>query len=236
MLKNSYIISNFENLDKMVRSRLKSKAQVIHILVVTLKVILTDLNPVDTGIGSFAIRDKGSTRRMYFTIQDEENKVLKHFSIIFPFNISIKGEQTYFFLNNREIVIDLYVLEILSTLCKNKWFSDLNEDNHDIVDFIYMYDDLLREFNISKEMESDLWSVIKFLMTFEPCYIRYDYDLINEKEDHPLHHVDVNYSDIGTFKLGFNESIQILERLKLDEFEDILLNGKSRLENCYKLT
>lgn len=80
-------------------------------------------------------------------------------------------------------------------------------------------------------MESDLWSVIKVLMTFEPCYIRYDYDVENfEEKIHPLHHIDVNYSDIGTFKLGFNDSIQILERLELDKFEDILLDGKSRAE------
>lgn len=237
LLRDYYKVTNFEGLDKMVQSRIKSKTQIISILVTSLKIILTDLNPKEEGLGTFCIKDYGLKRRIFFTVYDEEKKILKHFSFMFPFNISFTETEVNFNLNNREIVIDLFILEILSTLCKNNWFSDTNEANHDILTFIESYGDLLYDFNIPKEMESDLWSVIKTLITFEPGYIRYDYDVENYEEYiHPLHHIDVNYSDMGTFKLGINNNIKIVDRLKLDKFEDILLDGKSRARHCYTLS
>lgn len=236
MLRDCYKVTKFEGLDKMVKSRIKSKTQIISILVTSLKIILTDLNPKEEGTGIFCIKDYGLIRRIFFTVYDDDKKILKHFSFAFPFNISFRETEINFYLNNREIEIDLYILEILSTLCKNNWFSDTNEGNHDILTFIESYGDLLSDFNIPKELESDLWSVIKTLLTFEPGYIRYDYDVDNYKEHiHPLHHIDINYWDIGTFKLGFNSNIKIEDRLKLDEFEDILLNGRSRASRCYTL-
>jgi hypothetical protein len=237
LLRECYKITNFEGLDKLLQSRLKSKTQLISILVTSLKIILTDLNPREEGSGTFCIKDYGFIKRIFFTVYDEEKKILKHFSFTFPFNITFTETEVNFNLNNREIVIDLFILEILSTLCKNNWFSDTNEGNHDILTFIESYGDLLYDFNIPKEMELDLWSVIITLLTFEPGYIRYDYDVDNYEEHvHPLHHIDVNYSDIGTFKLGINSNIEIQDRLKLDQFEDILLNGKSRASHCYILS
>lgn len=236
MLKDHYKVVNFEGLDKMVQSRIKSKSQIISILVTSLKIILTNLNPKEEGIGIFCIRDYGFKRRIFFTVYDEKKKILKHFSFMFPFNVSFNGTVVNFNVNNREIVIDLFILEILSTLCKNNWFSDTNEQNHDILTFMENFGDLLYDFNIPREMESDLWSVVKILITFEPGYIRYDYDIENYEEYvHPLHHFDVNYSDMGTYKLGINNNIEILDRLNLEKFEDILLDGKSRASHCYTL-
>lgn len=237
MLRDYYKVTKFETLDKMVQSRIKSKTQLISILVTALKIVLTDLHPSEEGLGKFCIRDYGLKKRLFFTVYDQGKKILKHFSFIFPFNVSHTESGVNFKLNNREIVIDLYTLEILSTLCKNNWFSDTNEENHDILTFIESYEDLLYDFNIPEEMESDLWSVIKTLITFEPGYIRYDYDIDNYEEYvHPLHHIDVNYSDIGTFKLGFNNNIKIEDRLKLENFEDILLDGRSRASHCYTIS
>ncbi|MCA1063719.1 hypothetical protein QTG56_11170 [Rossellomorea sp. AcN35-11] len=237
MLRDYYKVTNFEGLDKMVKARIKSKNQLISIIVTSLKVILTDLKPNDENSGIFCLKDYGVKKRIFFTVLDEEHKILKHFSFSCPFNISYTDTGIDFKLNNREIVIDLYTLEILSTLCKNNWFSDTNEANHDILTFIESYGDLLFEFNVPEEMESDLWSIIMTLITFEPGYIRYDYDIDNFEEfTHPLHHIDVNFSDIGTFKLGFDESMNIIDRLKLEDFEDILLNGRSRASHCYTLS
>ncbi|RID83269.1 hypothetical protein [Mesobacillus zeae] len=237
MLRNSYNITSFEALDELVHSRIKSKSQIITILVSSLKIILTDLNPTEESGDTFTLRYYGLKKRMFFTIYDKEEKVFKHFSFIFPFNINFVDTNVYFSINNREIEIDLYILEILSTLCKNNWFSDNNEDNHDILSFIESYGDLLSDFNISVDLETDLWSVIKCLMTFEPGYIRYDYDVDNcEEFIHPLHHIDIYYSDVGTFKLGFDDSFKINDRLSLEEFEDILLDGRSRASYCYSLS
>lgn len=47
-------------------------------------------------------------------------------------------------------------------------------------------------------------------------YLRFDYDPKNEKGDiHPLHHLDINYSKYGTFK------IKLPNRITMQHFEDI---------------
>lgn len=44
----------------------------------------------------------------------------------------------------------------------------------------------------------------------EKGYIRYDYDPEHEnKEIHPLYHLDVNYSSGVTYKIGLNGALQI---------------------------
>lgn len=57
-------------------------------------------------------------------------------------------------------------------------------------------------------MESLGLSLLEEILRFEPSYIRYDNDPYNENGKlHPLHHLDINYSTYGTFKIGFNNSI-----------------------------
>lgn len=237
MLRESYQITNFEGLDNLVCSRIKYKSQIIAILISSLKVVLTDFSPKkEEGTGIFYIKEYQSKRRIFFSVNDEEDKVMKHFSFIFPFGILKNEGEIYFTLNNCRQPIDLYTLEILSALSDNKWFCDNNENNHDILIFFESYMDAIGEFNVSAEFETELWSIIKLLLTFEPGYIRYDYDVENFIEHvHPLHHIDVYYSDIGTFKLGLHESVNISERLEFSTFEDILLDGAKRSKYCYKL-
>ncbi|MCE6989541.1 hypothetical protein [Dyadobacter sp. CY323] len=68
----------------------------------------------------------------------------------------------------------------------------------------------------SDEELPGLW-LLEEIFLFEPGYIRYDIDPKNENGRlHPLHHLDINYSSYGTYKLGLNKEI-------LDShFEDIL--------------
>lgn len=63
-----------------------------------------------------------------------------------------------------------------------------------------------------------LWINIKNVIHGIRVYkIRYDYDPDHENGTmHPLHHLDVNYSSQGTYKLGMNRKIQT------DEFVDML--------------
>jgi len=45
--------------------------------------------------------------------------------------------------------------------------------------------------------------ILEEIFRFEPSYVRYDYDNTNEGgKFHPLNHLDINYSQSGTFKLG----------------------------------
>jgi len=46
------------------------------------------------------------------------------------------------------------------------------------------------------------------ILQFEPSYIRYDNDPINQNGKlHPLNHLDINYSQYGTYKLGLQNTI-----------------------------
>ena len=46
------------------------------------------------------------------------------------------------------------------------------------------------------------------IMQFEPSYIRYDNDPDNQNGKlHPLDHLDINYSQYGTYKIGLSKSI-----------------------------
>ena len=66
--------------------------------------------------------------------------------------------------------------------------------------------------------------IIEELILVEPSYVRFDIDPENQKGHlHPLNHLDVNYSQAGTYKIGLRTAIT------LDEFEDIL-NVDT---NCY---
>ena len=50
--------------------------------------------------------------------------------------------------------------------------------------------------------------LLEEMFLFEPSYIRYDLDPKHEKgRRHPLHHLDVNYSPYGTYKIGLEKAI-----------------------------
>ena len=79
------------------------------------------------------------------------------------------------------------------------------------------------------ELEDNLHDglkLVEYLFVCEPGYLRFDYDQDNENGAlHPLNHIDINYSDYGSYKIGLSESIDYLK------FIDIL-NIKT---NCYYL-
>lgn len=59
----------------------------------------------------------------------------------------------------------------------------------------------------NKEEEKGLY-ILEEIMQFEPSYLRYDNDPKNENGNlHPLNHIDINYSQHGTFKLGLKKTI-----------------------------
>ena len=50
--------------------------------------------------------------------------------------------------------------------------------------------------------------LLEEMLSFEPGYIRYDIDEQNENGTlHPLHHLDVNYSAYGAYKIGLNAKL-----------------------------
>ena len=64
-------------------------------------------------------------------------------------------------------------------------------------------------------------TILTRLLTFDVGYIRYDYDEEHYNgRIHPLHHLDINYTNQSTYKIGLNQSLDILE------FKSIIDNQK----------
>jgi len=61
---------------------------------------------------------------------------------------------------------------------------------------------------ISDAKQADYWKMILYLIEFEPGYMRYDFDEKNDNgKIHPLHHLDINYSNNATYKLGLEAKL-----------------------------
>ena len=122
------------------------------------------------------------------------------YSIGFP--LSISPEKS---LYAKDILLDLQILygakSILTNLNGNS-VRDSYEDLHDT--------------NIP---ENSLF-LLEYLLFKESCYIRYDIDYDREKrKKHPKNHLDIHYSQHGTYKLGLSK--QLLK----DDFVDIMDNN-----------
>lgn len=58
--------------------------------------------------------------------------------------------------------------------------------------------------------------IVLFLLTFEPGYLRYDFDEYHENTLlHPRCHLDINYSTKTTYKLGLTKSLNFFELLDI---------------------
>ena len=94
-----------------------------------------------------------------------------------------------------------------------------------------MYDcfiKVLAEYDVKDQISENMyWNAIYDLLVFEPGYIRYDIDFSDRLDTvkHPAHHLDINYDNASTFKIGLSKEINF------DEFIRIL-NIK---EKCYLL-
>ena len=85
-----------------------------------------------------------------------------------------------------------------------------------LVDAIYSEDS-------SQSTPYDVYIMVEHVMNCEPAHIRYDRDEAHENGSiHPLHHLDVNHSQGGTFKIGLNAPIGS------DSFEEFVDNDKER--------
>lgn len=100
-------------------------------------------------------------------------------------------------------------------------FREVKE--HDILNgsiegFIDIYSEMLESFNINSIIDQhNLWVLFTSLYSYEPGYIRYDYDPENANGHvHPCYHLDINYCKRGTYKIG------LWENMTIDGFTDFL--------------
>ena len=120
----------------------------------------------------------------------------KYFSVSFPLTVSTDDENEVTDLTTYSgRRIDNQVISAIISVIDNPGFrTDIS--------FINFYIDQ------DGSDQADL-HLLEELFRFEPSYIRYDCDPENVNGNfHPLHHLDINYSQYGTFKLGLSREIE----------------------------
>lgn len=115
-------------------------------------------------------------------------------SLSFPFNILSENNQVQEITTYSGIKVNSKNISLVISILKNEQF----QLNPSILDFYANAD--------SSELLG--LNLLETIFQFEPSYIRYDIDPDNENgKQHPLHHLDLNYSTYGTFKLGLMKPI-----------------------------
>ncbi len=185
----------------------RKKKDFIFLILDTLRAIYIDAIK-ENKRGDIVIKIDKMSRIFYFF--DD-----KYFSIVFPFCLEEKdekGSDLSIYDNILELEIDNRMISLLQNM-----LEEIDFENTGIEEMIdKMYFDKDEEGYDYVEIEN-CWKIILRLFSMELGYIRYDYDIVHENGPaHPLNHLDVNYSDKGTYKLGLKEKI------KKNEFIDLL--------------
>ena len=130
-------------------------------------------------------------------------KEKKYFSISFPFTVLMEDDKI------------IKITTLTGKIVNNQYLSNallvLNDEQ------FKLNPSLLDYYIESNNGESHGINILEEIFQSEPAYIRYDNDPKNEDgKKHPLHHLDINYSSYGTYKLGLKSVI--IE----NNFEDVL--------------
>lgn len=208
------------NLNKKVYTlicrRIKTKSHLIELLVEISSLIISNVQIVNDNYGKCIIRLENK-KRIYFSINDINTGVHKHFSINFPFNIEEVNSQLKIETKYNSVEIQSYHLAVLRSICSNEGFNEKYCKHGLLLDFSQLVESIFNDMGMKLSYyESDINQILIELFTFEPGYIRFDYDVENENgRVHPLNHLDIFYSQHTTFKLGCS-------LLNLEEFIEIL--------------
>jgi len=118
----------------------------------------------------------------------------RYYSIAFPFTCSLI-EDKFEFRSLLGVIIDNKIISDILSVIKDEEFQTHNS----------LFDYYI---NNSDEGLSETISIIEMLLHVEPSYVRYDYDpKLADGRAHPLYHLDLNFSNSGTFKLGLNKEV-----------------------------
>lgn len=162
---------------------IRDKTDYAKIVVIAAKIFLIDYLPNVSKCNSKIrlVIDKMS--RLFFYKNE------KFYSISFPFNVETEENVVKKITSYSGRTLDSRSISALISILDDPDF----QLNPSPIDF----------YSQSNDIDEDSFSLLEEIFRFEPAYIRYDNDLKNENGDiHPLHHLDLNYSSYGTFKIG----------------------------------
>jgi len=199
---------------ELAGSPIRDKKHIIMLLLDAIP-LLTFGETIEQATDNYIILRIDKMSRLFFVLNN------KFYSFKFPFNVEIVEEQ-----NNPLIYDSTTGIEIsgknLAALRSAFYELFIERDNQGILDLDSELLFIMESFEM-KPNKDLIWGILKKLLIFEPGYLRYDYDEIHENGKlHPLNHLDINYSNDITFKIG------IKNKISSDIFIDILdLNTNS---------
>ncbi|HGA0700392.1 TPA: hypothetical protein ACIQN5_001299 [Bacillus cereus] len=246
MKQIDFPITGFRSFSTFVNEPIRNKEDIIRVLLYSMKNLLLKEQLEDEELGSVSVIID-QTSRLYFLCKNSNELPNKYYSFVFPFFLEIDNTSNNCTIKckNSSEIISSELIDALIRLLDTGWFSEnnLNSDTLDkfACDYLENISDFYGAEGILSEEEDLLdiahWSIIKTLLTFEPSYMRYDFDDSDRADErsHPIHHLDVHYNSSGTFKLGLNLSIPKNQRLDWEIFKDIFNNGKARDNDVYRL-
>ena len=180
-------------------SPIRTKPDVIDLLMRLVKVMSLGMNaPTNQSVASVVLTVSKMSRLFLVS----PNKI---FSINFPFRVEEEAGVLRFQSHAHKNVDSRATSNILALLA--------NQDLLSSFEILHFAEPILD----ASTNDSDIWALFRELLLFEDGYIRYDNDLERQNgHRHPLHHLDIFYSNSSTFKLGLHSGISS------GDFEDLL--------------
>lgn len=146
----------------------------------------------------------------------EEDKI---HSFYFPFKL-IENEGLMIYSES-----GIEITSVTCTILEAALYKFFQRDTITIEEVLEAYWDTTGEFDISSEESYKYGELITFLLSYEVGYIRFDHDPKNATAQHPCDHLDINYTEGGTYKVGLNKWLTTEDLISI-------LNEKSK---CYFL-
>lgn len=191
----------------IMENKIRKKKDIIRILLEAIS-LLTYGKRVDRTTKDYLVLQFDKMKRLFIV---QEHKIT---TFNFPFNIEENPLEDKLVVIDQltEMELDGANLAILRSIFNelidsDEYFSlkDLDSDIEKIMDSF--------EIHTAKD---ELWLIMKHLMEFEAGYLRRDYDSIRENgRIHPLNHLDINYSNGATYKIGLNSTKSVDELINI---------------------
>ena len=115
-----------------------------------------------------------------------------------PFSVIVSPESHFLEFRYGETIIDSKYISLLVTIFEALQTRKLQ--SLDDLGTIIPEETCTKECNLLKDITINL-------LTMEDGYIRYDHDdSMEHKNNHPIYHLDICYSNAATYKIGLEQS------------------------------
>lgn len=212
-----FVFDMRRTIEEKFNNIIKKKADIIELLLVTINYI--QLSPSEMSDNSIDNLKINSTHKKVVVLYGKINRIFyclnnRIVSISIPFqHKSIKERNTcikYHIFKDYDtnLTIDSELINYLNLLLKN----------HSSIEKIM---DILNQSNYEYKKWEDVLKVFNKLLSYDTGYLRYDYDKERANpNNHPCNHIDVNFDDRSSFKLGLSNKCSCQELISIIDKND----------------